>query len=261
MRRHLRQNLMLGSGAALLALLTWLVVKQEQTASATPLTTIETSRVQALSVRNGNQPLRRFERRDSGWQMREPFDMPAQAQAIERLLAIVSAPPRSLHEAGKFDPRKIGLQPPQAILDLDGQAIEFGGTDAIRGDRYVRVGGTIALVPDRFSAWLLAPPEAEVERRLMAPLQQLATVQINGKIHNELIAAWSAVATSQVKGGGETAPADAIAVQLDGAGGHIDYRLWRRDDGRYSALRMQPPLLYPLEEAQVQQLLPAAPER
>ena len=261
MRRHLRQNLLLGAGVALLALMTWLVVKQEQTATTTPLTTIDASRVKTLSVRNGNQPLRRFERGASGWQMREPFDMPAQAQAIERLLAIVSAPPRSLYEAGKFDAHKIGLQPPQAILDLDGQAIEFGGTDAIRGDRYVRVGGKIALVPDRFSAWLLAPPEAEVERRLMAPLQQLASVQINGKIHNELIAAWGAVATGQVKAGGETAPADAVAVQLDGDGGRIDYRLWRRDDGRYAALRTQPPLLYPLEEAQVQQLLPAAPER
>jgi hypothetical protein len=39
--------------------------------------------------------------------------------------------------------------------------LKFGTTDAIRNDRYVEYRGTIALVPDRFSALLFASPESE----------------------------------------------------------------------------------------------------
>ncbi len=59
-------------------------------------------------------------------------------------------------------PTKLGLEPPVATLEVDGTVLKFGTTDAIHNDRYVEVGGTIALVPDRFSALLFATPEGEV---------------------------------------------------------------------------------------------------
>lgn len=260
MRRRLRQNLLLVAGVALLAALAWATVSREQTTRSAPLTTIDTSQVQELRVRSAQQPLRRFQRQGENWQMREPFDLPAQDQAVARLLAIAAAPPRQWLDATSLDPHKIGLDPPQAVLQLDAQAIEIGTTDALRGDRYVRTGGRIALVPDRFSAWLLAPPEAELARRLSAPLARIDSVSIDGKVHNELIAAWSAAATRQVVAANTTAPESAVAVQLHGAEGSIDYRVWRDAEGRYAALRREPPLLYPLEEIQVQQLLPLSGE-
>lgn len=261
MRRHLRHNLLLAAGVALLAALAWFVVSQEQRARSAPLTTIDIHNVQQLRVRSAPQPLRRFQRQGESWQMREPFDLPAQTEAVARLLAVATAPPRQWLDASALDPRKIGLDPPQAVLQLDAQTIEIGAVDALRGDRYVRTGGRIALVPDRFSAWLLAPPETELARRLAAPLARIDSVSIDGKIHNERIAAWSAVATSQVAAATAAAPDSAVAVQLDGAGGRIDYRIWRDAEGRYAALRREPPLLYPLEEIQVQQLLPPDGER
>lgn len=260
MRRHLRQNLLLVAGVALLAALAWAVVSREQAARSAPLTHIDTSQVQELRVRSAQQPLRRFQRQGEDWQMREPFDLPAQTEAVARLLAIAAAPPRQWLDAAALDPRKLGLEPPQAVLQLDAHSIEIGATDALRGDRYVRSGGRIALVPDRFSAWLLAPPEAEIARRLAAPLARIDTVSIDGKIHNDLIAAWSAATTRQVAAASVAAPDTAVAVQLSGAGGRIDYRVWRDAEGRYAALRREPPLLYPLEEAQVQQLLPTSGE-
>jgi hypothetical protein len=85
-------------------------------------------------------------------------------------------------------------------------------------------------------------------------------VRIDGQEHPALAAAWNQVTTSQVLAP-ETAPAagSVIAVELtDTAGGHIDYTLWRRADGRYLALRREPALSYPLDEIQMQHLLPAA---
>lgn len=260
MRRALRQNLLLAGGVALLGVLAWATVSQEQSALSAPLTRIDTSQVAELRVRSAQQPLRRFQRQGEGWQMREPFDLPAQNEAVARLLAIAAAPPRQWLDATTLDPRKIGLDPPQAVLQLDAQTIEIGSTDALRGDRYVRAAGRIALVPDRFSAWLLAPPESELARRLAAPLAHVDAVSIDGQIHNELIAAWSAATTGQVAAARTAAPESSVSVQLRGSGGSIDYRIWRDTEGRYAALRREPPLLYPLEEVQVQQLLPGSGE-
>ncbi|HWU78121.1 MAG TPA: hypothetical protein VN043_16605 [Rhodanobacter sp.] len=52
--------------------------------------------------------------------------------------------------ASDFDPAKIGLSPPRAILDLDGQTLDFGTAVVTGPQHYVRVGQRIALVSSRF---------------------------------------------------------------------------------------------------------------
>ena len=85
----------------------------------------------------------------------------AHDEAVARLAAIVRAPVRYRRPASEVDPAKLGLDPAVATLEVDGVVLKFGTTDAIRNDRYVEFNGTIALVPDRFSALLFATPESE----------------------------------------------------------------------------------------------------
>jgi hypothetical protein len=258
-RRQLRQNLVLAGVVALAAVAVWLVIRREQAAIELPLTAIDTTLTRELRVRNGDKPARHFERRDGVWWMREPYELPAHADAVARLLAIARAAPRSRHARAQFDLSRIGLDPPQAVLELDDCPIAFGLTDAIRGDRYVLSRQIVALMPDRFSAWLLAPAESELDHRLAAPLDTITDVVVDGRSRPELAAAWQRVTTSQVVAA-QDAPATAtIRVELVAADGRrIRYTLWRRDDGRYAALRGEPALLYPLDEIQMQHLLPAA---
>jgi hypothetical protein len=107
---------------------------------------------------------RRFEKVEGHWQMREPFQQPADDAAVDKLAAIARASVRFRHAAGELDAKKLGLDPPQATLQLDTTTLRFGTTDALHGDRYVQAGGSIALVPDRFSALLFAAPENELAR-------------------------------------------------------------------------------------------------
>lgn len=260
MRRLSRQNLLLAAGVALLAGLAWLVVQQEKAAAPAPLTTLAPEQIERFSVRAGERAVRRFERREGRWWMQEPYRLPAQADAVQRLLAVATARPRARHAAARFDPARIGLQPPQAVLEFGDQQIAFGTTDALHGDRYVQTGDGIALLPDRYSAWLLAPAESEIERRLAAPLAQVSEVRVAGAAVPALAAAWDRVATGQVRAAADiAAPAQAVAVELgDSQGSLVRYALWRDAEGRYLALRAEPALLYPLEEAQMQFLLPAA---
>ncbi|MBN8741385.1 MAG: hypothetical protein BGP24_15640 [Lysobacterales bacterium 69-70] len=258
MRRRTRQNLVLAAAVGLLALTAGIVVRREQASLGEPLAAVDTANLTDLRVSAGDKPARRFERRDGHWWMREPYAMPAHEDAVARLLAIPAAAPRQRHAADRFDPARIGLAPPQALLELGGKRLEFGVTDAIRGDRYVRTADGIALLPDRFSGWLLAPAESEIDHRLAAPLAELAQVRVDGRDHPELAAAWNRVTTSQVVAPDGPAAAAAIVVELaDAHGSRLTFRLWRRDDGRYLALREAPALVYPLDEPQMQQLLPA----
>ncbi len=255
----MRHNLVLAGIVALAAVAVWFVVRSERARIEQPLTAIDTKSTKEILVRNGDNPPRRFERRDGAWWMREPYQLPAHADAVARLLAIARTAPRSRHARTQFELARIGLDPPQAVLTLDGVTIAFGLTDAIRGDRYVLSDQTVALMPDRFSAWLLAPAESELDHRLAAPLGTISEVVIDGQKRPELAAAWQQVTTSQVVAVQDAPPASGtIAVDLGTADGQrVRYTLWRRDDGRYAALRAEPALLYPLDEIQMQHLLPA----
>ena len=162
MRRRTRTNLFLAATAALLALAVFAEVRREQAMARDPLTMIDPASVRSLAVSCSNCTTRRFEKVDGHWMMRAPHDARANDGAVMRLAAIASAPVRNRRAASELDPKKIGLDPPLATLDVDGTVLKFGATDAIRNDRYVEVAGMVALVPDRFSAILFEGAEREL---------------------------------------------------------------------------------------------------
>jgi hypothetical protein len=165
MRRRLRTPLLLLVVAVLLGTAVYAQLRREQASAIDPLTRLDTAAVHTLTVTCQGCKPRRFEKVDGHWQMREPLQKAADAAAVERLLAIASAPVRFRHAPDALDAKKLGLDPPMASLQLDGTVLKFGTTDAINGDRYVETGGVIALVPDRFSARLFAAPENELAER------------------------------------------------------------------------------------------------
>ena len=164
MKRRARSFAILVGFCAVLGAAVWLQVQREHALARDPLTTIDLASVRALRVDCRGCASRRFERVEGHWQMREPRDVRADDEAVARLLDIATAPVRFRHPSGSLDAKKIGLDPPQAVLTLDGRALRFGATDAIDGDRYVDTGDAIALVPDRFSALLFEPAEREIAR-------------------------------------------------------------------------------------------------
>lgn len=169
MKRRGRASLLLFAGVVLLGAVVYAELWRERTLAADPLTQIDTGSVRIVTVICKACKVRRFEKIDGHWQMREPYAQAADDAAIAKLLAIAHAPVRLRHPAGELDAGKLGLDPPQATLQLDATILKFGTTDAIYSDRYVEVGSVISLVPDRFSARLFAAPENELAKSPPTP--------------------------------------------------------------------------------------------
>ena len=162
MQKRTRTNVILAAMVVLLGAAAYAEIRREQALMRDPLTTLNPDQVKTLAITCQGCTARRFEKVDGHWLMREPKSQPANDKAVARLAAIVRAPVRYRRPAAELDPSKLGLDPPVATLEADGMLLKFGTTDAIRNDRYVEAGGTIALVPDRFSALLFATPETEL---------------------------------------------------------------------------------------------------
>lgn len=147
----------------LLATAVYAELARERALAPQPVSTLDSASVQHIEIHCAAVcRSRRFERTAAGWQMLEPYNLPASAAAVAHLLAVARAPARVRLNLRDYDLAKLGLSPPLLTLRLDDVAIDVGDEDPIEHDRYMRVGDALLRVPDRFSARLLEAPEGEL---------------------------------------------------------------------------------------------------
>lgn len=259
MRRQTRNTLLLFVAVVVLAGTALWQLRREGDAAWQPVAQVDAATVQRIAVRCDGCTSRRFEFAQGRWWMREPYDFAANDEAVQRLLAIARAPVRKRLGAADLDGKKLGLDPPQATLSLEGATpllLQFGLTDAINGDRYVRAGSDVMLVPDRFSGWLFAPPESELDRHVVPPDATLRDVRIDGESRADLARAWAPAQATRMLAPAQ-APAGAqrrIELLLEGSDVPLRFALWR-EGAEYFLQRETPPLRYAFDEAAMQALL------
>ncbi len=164
MRRQQRHLLFAFVVALLLGAAVLIQIRYEQSQWPAPLTLLVPSEIQHVELACLSCVSQRYERVDGVWWMREPDIRRADAERVGHLTAIANAAVRSRKSLAGLSLAKLGLEPAQATLTLEGTRIAFGAFDSINGDRYVRIDDQdqVALVPDHFSPYLFATP-AEVD--------------------------------------------------------------------------------------------------
>lgn len=161
MQRATRQRVSLLIGVlVLLALATW-QWRHDARNAAGSLLTLAPDSITHIALTLGATPAMHYEKRDGHWWRVDGTPTAADDGRLAELANTATAPVMSWRAASEFDPAKIGLLPPQAILHLDGQTLEFGGSAVTGAQRYVRVGQRVALVPLRFSP---RPPTGTVRQ-------------------------------------------------------------------------------------------------
>ena len=124
----------------------------------------------------------------------------------------------------------------------------------------MRVGEGVLLVPDRFSAWLFAPPESELDRRLLPPPATIRTLRLDGAERADLIPAWTVAQASRVANAaaaGEPAGTPHAIELVDDTGRSLALTLWRTGPD-YLVRRRDPDLVYVFDEAAMQGMMAPA---
>lgn len=257
MKRTTRSNLILLGIVVVLGIAATLKIQRELGQFEPPLGTLDPDSVREVTVACLQCPsARRFERTDGHWRMLEPYALPADDSQVDRLVAIAASPVRSRRPLASLDAAKIGLDPPLITLAIDSLHLRIGRTDALNGDRYIAVGDAIAMVPDRFSPFLLAAPAGELDRHLVPRGSTLASLRIDGVERPELAVAWMQAEASRVAASAGQKSAGTFAKAelrlLDGSDIHYAIVL---DGDTAIARRDQPALDFALAPGQVQLLI------
>jgi hypothetical protein len=223
-------------------------------------------------VREG-EPTITLGRSPSGWRMEAPYQLDANAEQVNRLLAILATPvSRSLPEESTARDQ-LGLTAPKIRLRLNTLEFAFGGIDPLAQHRYVASEGLVHLIDDRVYPALIAPPLAYLSRQLL-PREVAQTVgQINGvPLAAEALAALTGVVAERLEVV-TNLPPELTPVEVRSADGtqvqfavSADRRRWWRALAVNPALQLAaassapaPTLLYVLTTAPNVTVDPSAP--
>ena len=150
----------------LLAAVGWQWHADESDAREHTLTTLDPDTATQMALTLKGLPDQRFERRNGRWVNLDTAT--TDEGRAEELVSLAVTPVADWKPATDFDPAKVGLAAPIAILTIDGIRIEFGEMTALGKQRYARVGQRIAFVPAQA---LPRAPRTQALPTAMKPVQ------------------------------------------------------------------------------------------
>ena len=150
MKRASRQRLILLLAVLVLLVLAGWQLQRDARDETGSLTSIDPASVTHITLTLPGAPTMHYEKRNGHWWRTDGTPARANDARLSDLADIAAAHVLSWRPARDFEPAKIGLAPPKAVLDLDGQTLEFGESSVTGPQHYVRVGQRIALVSARY---------------------------------------------------------------------------------------------------------------
>ncbi len=143
---------------------------REQSATIPPLLDLTAERIERIAVERLGQERLAFERRGGQWWMIAPEQGLANPVLIHPILRFAEARCVLGYAVADLDLPQLRLDPPRLRLWLNQREIHFGDTAPTDGQRYLRIGGTVHLCPDRWyplltsaaAGFLAAPIESPV---------------------------------------------------------------------------------------------------
>ena len=123
---------------------------RDRSATIPLLLELTAERIERIVVERPGQERLTFERREGQWWMTAPEPGPANPVLIRPIPQLAEARCAPSYAVADLDLPRLRLDPPRLRLWLNGQEIHFGNTAPTDGQRYLRVGETVHLCPDRW---------------------------------------------------------------------------------------------------------------
>ena len=276
MRSRLLLNLVLLLVVIGLAIVVLNTSSEQDKNPITRLTDLSAEEVTRIELhRQNEQPVSLYREQDV-WYMAEPYQLAANDYRVQALLRLLQTEYRSRHNIGDRDPARYGLANPRStVVFNDKLKIEFGNTEPLSKQRYLRIDDQLYLVSDTHYYHTVSPATGYLSYALLPPgkitaleLPELQLSLEQGQWHSdppheahsaddftELVANWrSAQALRLEPYKQERLPNANIEVQLEGRESPVRFTL-QEQDGQPGLLRQDARMRYVINDEIRQQLL------
>lgn len=137
-----------------LATLAWLESRQERLAGVPALLDLTPARIERIAVERPGQADLAFKRSGGRWWMAAPESGLANPILLNPIMDLAEAHCPLRYAVTELDLKALQLDPPRLRLWLNDWEIRFGATSPTDGLRYLQIGATVSLCPDRLYSLL-----------------------------------------------------------------------------------------------------------
>lgn len=276
MRSRLLLNLVLLLAVILLAVLVFNTAQEPDKTPDTKLTDLVPEQVTRIELQRQNEQPVSLHREQDVWYMDKPYQLAANDYRVQALLRLLQTEYSSRNPIGDRDPALYGLDTPRATLVFnDTLKIEFGDTEPLTKQRYLRIANQLYLVADTHYYHTVSPATGYLSHALLPPgkitaleLPDLHLSLQQGQWHSEpshedrsaddfteLVSNWrSAQALRLEPVNSETLPKANIRIQLANRDDPVQFTLQHKDK-QIMLLRHDAHMRYVIDEAIRDQLL------
>jgi hypothetical protein len=150
MKRAMRRQLWFAAAVVVLVAAAWWQLRGDRMSAPGTLLSVDPNAITHVDLQIGKAAEHYLKRDGHWWRTDQATLTRADDLRLGELVRIAAAPVQDWQPAESYDPSKIGLSPPQATLELDGQTLFFGGMTAIGQSVYVQVGQRVGIVSLRY---------------------------------------------------------------------------------------------------------------
>lgn len=157
--------------AAIVAALQYMPEKKSEQAPAIAVSSLDTSSITKVSIEVPAKREVAFEKKDGRWWMSAPLKARADATAVERVIAVLSA--SSVDKFDAPDLASYGLDHPALRIRFDSEEVTFGTFNPVSGMQYISYRNAVYLVESRHSEAANVQVVEMIDKNLLAPDEQI----------------------------------------------------------------------------------------
>ncbi len=192
-------NLLLIAVVAVLAAVVYFEPGREKPPVPARLTTLTAAQVTRIAITRPDQPDIKLVKKGAQWLMETPYATTADEVRIGFLLDFLEAKSGSSFPVVKADLPKYALDKPRAVLTLNNEVFEFGDSNPMTMQRYVRHGDAIYMLFDTAYQYLIAEPGTYVNPQLIdagAKIESISVPSLSVEQHDGKLTATPPAASS-----------------------------------------------------------------
>ncbi len=112
------------------------------------LSSSEISKIHTISIQHNKNITKLSRQPDDHWQITQPIAIAANDFRIKSILKLINAPVHRQYSADEINLKKIGLDKPDTVIQLNNERIAFGITNPATGLRYIKKDHHIYTIED-----------------------------------------------------------------------------------------------------------------